>query len=422
MTHPEDHARRRLPRQSEIRHGERGTILIITAIVIFLIMTLAVDAKFIAQIEWEAASNADVDFILETALRGGYQIAEAYLRQDLEDGPDSDHFYEEWASPEGIEKTFDPSQYGERGYSQQGASAHGDSESSAPKIKIFIEDEDRKFPLPLLLKGADALKDRRKEGFAILIHHYRANTGLQVDIGTAGQWAEAIIDFISREEMDTSFGPTPRPATKTGTLLTPADLALIPQIPEEYVFDAVDEDGRIAKGLMHFVTVWSDLQINVNTAPEAVLRGIMNPKEEAVGHDIWAQREEKGEGQREYEREMLERYGENWRRSQDRLNRESTEEEEEESAGYWEDIEDIKDDVDSFTESVLNDVRLYLGVKSRTFSIWVEAEMNGIKRHRRWVVRREGARLVPIISELVAYPYFREQTQSELNEYEDEQW
>jgi len=339
-------------------------------------------------------SGADVDFMLEAALRDGYQVAEAYLRQDLEDGPETDHFYEEWANPEGIEKTFDPSQYGESGYSAQGPDEGGDDGSSVPKIKIFIEDEDRKYPLPLLLKGADAMKDRRKEGFANLIHYYRANTGRQVELSVANQMAEAIIAFISREELDTGFEPTARSATGSGTLLTPADLALIPTIDESMIYDAIDEDGRIAKGLMHFVTVWTDLQINVNTAPEAVLRGIIRPKEENIGHDIWAEREAKGEGQ----------------------------EEESESAGYWEALDDIKDDVDSFQESQLNDVRLYMNVKSRTFSIWVEAEMNGIKRHRRWVVRREGARILPIISELVAYPYFRDQTEAERAEAEESDW
>ena len=411
-----------LPRRGDVRSSERGTILIITTIILILIITLAVDAKFIAQIEWEATTNADVDFMLEVALRGGYQVAEAYLRQDLEDGPETDHFYEEWANPEGIEKTFDPSQHGGSDYSAQGSDKGGDDESSAPKIKIFIEDEDRKYPLPLLLKGADAMKDRRKEGFANLIHYYRANTGRQVELSVANQMAEAIIAFISREELDTGFEPTARSATGSGTLLTPADLALIPTIDESMIYDAIDEDGRIAKGLMHFVTVWTDLQINVNTAPEAVLRGIIRPKEENIGHDIWAEREAKGEGQREYENEMLERYGENWRRSSDREERETTEEEESESAGYWEALDDIKDDVDSFQESQLNDVRLYMNVKSRTFSIWVEAEMNGIKRHRRWVVRREGARILPIISELVAYPYFRDQTEAERAEAEESDW
>ena len=62
-----------LPRRGDVRSSERGTILIITTIILILIITLAVDAKFIAQIEWEATTNADVDFMLEVALRGAEQ-------------------------------------------------------------------------------------------------------------------------------------------------------------------------------------------------------------------------------------------------------------------------------------------------------------------------------------------------------------
>lgn len=405
------------------RRSESGTILVITMILVFLVSIIAIDARYIARIEWEAATNADVDFLLEVAVRGGYQLAEAYIRQDLEDSPDVDHLFEEWASDQGIQKDFDPTGYGERAYHEQGTQAQGgEGEDASPKVRIFIEDEDRKYPLPLLLKNSDAMKDRRKEGLSILLQSFRSATAFALDAGEASDYATQIVKFISREEGDNSFGPTPRAHTKSGTLITPADLALIPGIPEHIIYDQVDEDGRIAKGLMHFVTVWSDLAINVNTAPEAVLRGIMRPDDASVGTDIFIARDERGEKQREYEANMREQFGENWRRDPDRAARATTEEEEEESAGYWDELDAIKEDVDTFTDKVMSEVRQHMTTKSRTFSIWVEAEMKGIKRRRRWVVRREGARLVPIISELVAYPFFRALTEDEYNQVYGEDW
>lgn len=405
------------------RQRERGTILVITMILIFLVSIIAIDARYMARIEWEAATNADVDFLLEVAVRGGYQLAEAYLRQDLEDGADVDHAFEEWASDQGIEKEFDPTAYGERAYNEQGTQAHGgEARSTVPRVRIFIEDEDRKYPLPLLLKGSDALKERRKGGLTTLLKTFRKGTSLEVDEGEARHIAELIIKFISREEGDNSFGPTPRAHTKSGTILTPADLALIPDVDEQIIYDQVDRDGNIAKGLMHFVTVWSDLAVNVNTAPEAVLCAMMREEDASVGTDIFFARDEKSVEQREYQLQMQEQFGANWRRDPDRTARESSEEKEDESAGYWEEVDAIKEDVATFTDAILNDLRLYLTTKSKTFCIWVEAEMKGIKRRRRWVVRREGARLVPIISEIVSYPFFRNLTEDEYNQIYGREW
>jgi len=422
---------RRVPLSSETRNipmthprqGERGTILVITMILIFLVSIIAIDARYMARIEWEAATNADIDFLLEVAVRGGYQMAEAYLRQDLEDGAEVDHLFEEWGSEQGIQKEFDPSAYGERAYYEQGTQAQGaEGRDAFPHIRIFIEDEDRKYPLPLLLKGSDALKERRKGGLTTLLKTFRERTALELDESEARRIADAIVKFISREEGDMSFGPTPRANTKSGTILTPADLALIPEIDERIIYDQVDEEGNIAKGLMHFVTVWSDLAVNVNTAPEAVLCAMMREEEMSVGRNIFIKRDEKGVEQRDYQLQMQDQFGENWRRDPDRAARESTEEDEDESAGYWEDLEAIKEDVNTFTESILNDLRLYLKTTSKTFCIWVEAEMNGIKRRRRWVVRREGARIVPIISEVVSYPFFRALTEDEYNQLYGKEW
>lgn len=405
------------------REGERGTILVVTVLLVTLTIVIVADARHVARIEWEAASNADTEFQLEKALQGGYQIAEAYLRQDLQDSPDTDHKYEEWGNAEGIQKDMDPSQFGIDEYSQPTESASGEERTNFPKIRIFIEDEERKWPLPLLRMGSESLKERRKEALAKLIEYYRANTQLQVDAGAATQYADMIVNFVSREESDSSFEPTPRPSTKSGMLMSSTDLALIKGIPEHLIYDTVDEDGNIAKGLMHFVTVWTDLVINVNTADQAVLRAVMRPEDETVGADIWAKREEKGEEFLEYDREQRDRFGDDYRRNPDRQERSTTESEEEESTGYWSDIESIKDDVDTFTDRILNDVRLYLGVKSNVFSIWVEAELKGIKRRRRWVVRREGARFVPIISEHVQYPFFRYLTEDEQQgSYERQDW
>jgi len=410
------------PETRPVREDERGTVLVLVVILTTLILVIVADARHVARIEWEAASNADIDFQLQQAVEGGYQIAEAYLRQDLQDSPEIDHSYEEWAAVEGITKDFDPSQYGGSSFYDAPQNASNQNASASfPQVRIFIEDEERKYPLPLLRMGSDTLKDRRKESLAILIQWFRANTQLSVDPSAAAQYADMIVNFISRIENDTSFGPTPRPGTKQGMILAPKDLALIPGIPEDLIFDAVDDDGAIAKGLMHYLTIWSDLAVNINTAEESVLRAVMRPQDQQVGYDIWAEREKKGEKYREYESDMVDRFGADWRRSQERLERgtENETEEEDDSAGYWTEVDELKDDVDTVTERVLQEIRLYTGVTSKVFSIWVEASMRGIKLRRRWVVRREGARLVLVMTEQVSYPFFRYLTEDEMQDSYD---
>ena len=408
------------------RTDEQGMILVMAVILVTLAIVIVSDIRTVTRVEWEAASNADIDFILDQALSAGYQVAEAHLRQDYEDSPDVDHLLEEWATSDGIDVTLDPSEYGELGYQQDSGNSNRFSddptESAFPKVRIFIEDEDRKYPLPLLLIGADTLQDRRKRSFANLIHDYRRGTPYEVGLGVASGYADAIVDFIKRKENE-SIGPIPRPATKSGTLISPTDLALIPGIPDVVMFDQVDtQEDTIFPGLIRYITCWSDLAVNINTAPIPVLRALPRPEYESVGFDIATKR---GENQEEFMREeqdRISRYGEDPRRpgfalppeGDDPMSSDPGTENEDGQVGFWDDVNAMKDDIPTVTDNVLNDFVQNATVTSRTFSIYIEASMRGQRRIRQTIVRREGARFVPILSHLVSWPRFRHPTEDEL--------
>ena len=72
--------------------------------------------------------------------------------------------------------------------------------------------------------------------------------------------------------------------------------------------------------------------------------------------------------------------------------------------------------LNALTPRVFNEIRSMLTVNSTTFSVYVEAEIRGAKAVRRWVVRREGARLVPILTERITYPYYRQMLDEDYND------
>jgi len=391
------------------RRNEEGTILLLVVMVIALVFIIVADATLIARVELEATENADELLISEMALKGGYQIAEAWLREDLTSG-DVDTLQDVWANPEGIEQIFNPMEVGAEGpFIQEGGGEEaGFDTEELPQVKIFIEDEDRKWPLNILLKGVEAQQQRRLQGLINVIDGFREETIYDVDSSQAAEYAQLIHEFLKRPEdaQEGRFGPTPRPLTKTGSLLRVTDLALIPGIPPELIFDQVDDQNqRVAKGLMHFVTIWSDLAVNVNTAPKAVLRGLFSRSEASVGDDIFVYRE------RAYEEAAREE-------DIERTTGEAGEEEEEEGGGggVFQEVDDVQREVRTVTTKLFNESRTMMTVKSSTFSVWIEMRMgpHGPRHLRRYVVRRDGPQIRIILAENVAYPWFREPTEAEI--------
>lgn len=390
------------------RRDESGVILVLTLVVVALLVVLAHDTANVARMEIEATMNNDSELKVSYALKGGYQLATAHLRQDLVEN-EIDSLQDTWAVPEGLTYEFNPLEAGAPSLPGVGRRR----EERHPSVRVFIHDESGKWPLNVLLINTEAYQRKQLEGLATVIDSFRENTNLDVSTGQADQYAELIYRFIKRKEDEGGFGPTPRPQTKTGSLLRVTDLALIPGIPPALIYDQVDQqtvsEHQIAPGLMHFVTLWSDLQINLNTASLPVLRGIFTGKNAHVGDDIFKKR---GESYEELARE----------RSRLEATRQpaagSGEEEEELAAGPFEDIEDAKEAVNTLTNDIYNSNRTMMCVSSNAFSIWVEARLGnkGPRRIRRWVVRRDGPRIIPVLAEEVNYPWLRRPTEEEREE------
>ncbi len=397
--------------------SERGAALILVIIVASLLIILAAEATSVATTEWEASQNADLELRLDYALKAGLEIAKAHILDDAENSPETDTLLEPWCSTEGITKDLDPNTLA------PGLVPNPEDSGDSIKLRIFIEDEERKWPLGLLTLGNDAQKERRKEGLYNVLDTFRKETRADLLPDQAQLFADAISAFINRKEGDTGFGPTPRPLSKSGLPLDIVDLSLIPGLPQDLLFDQIDpEDGTIIPGLMHSLTLWSDLRINVNTSSEAVLRGLFrrNDSDAIVGSNIYFHRTDKSK-EFEEKRDLEDRLrGEN-RESRERQPAEprpgsSEDPEEELGSGAFESVDDVKRDVNTVTDRLFTEIRNNLTVTSKVFTIYVEAKAGSIKKVRRYVVRREDARFVLILSQLVRFPRFRPVSETEAAE------
>lgn len=411
--------------------------MVLALIIVTLVIVLVADATQVARMEREASRNAATDLRIEAAMAGALEIAKAYLTDDLINSGETDSLIEEWAIEEGLEREFDPESTAGMA---MGAGPSSDVTDEFPRARIFIEDEERKWPLAWLKMGSEAMRERRRDGLATVLDDYRANTPLDIDSALAQNYAARIAEFINRKEGDSGFGPTPRPLTKSGLPLHVMDLGLIPGIPHDLIYRKVDpEAGTVIPGLMDVVTLWTDGKINVNTAPLAVLRGVFRRREDdmSVGNDIVKRRDGM---QEEYElRENTRELSPEERR---RRKREERAEEErnagtqgegearggrsggaasggregatgEEGSGAFSSMDQLKKEVNTLTDRLYTEVSSTISLQSKVFSVWVEIEVGGLRKVRRTILRREGPRFVMILSENADYPTWRQLSDDE---------
>jgi type II secretory pathway component PulK len=370
--------------------GERGSMLIIALIAVFLMCVLVSDVANVSMVEYEASVNGGKITRLEYALDAGLERAKAILIQDGID-TDIDSLAEAWAEP--IEETIG----GESAETvKERASEEGPGQI---QLTIEIEDEAGKWPLPLVVVGtSDAQIKKRREFLATVIDSFREDFGNRdIDPGTAERYSELISSFMARREGES--GLVPRPSTKSELhLLNVADLTLIKEIDDHIFFDEADENGNVIPGLLRFLTISSDVKVNVNTAPLPVLKGLFRREDRGRADDIYHYRTAQAEEKEKEEQSIAGRL--------DREKGKTSEEEEQDRMGgaIFEKIQDVQK-VEGFTPRVFNEASQMMEVKSRTFSVWITAELGNLVRMRHWVVRREGARIVMLLSEAIDPDY-----------------
>jgi type II secretory pathway component PulK len=393
-------------RQYDRRRRERGSILLLAFLILALMMVFVADATQVSLTEYEAGLNTANLLKIDAALQYGYELGKAHLRQDLVDS-EIDTLAEEWNNP--IEVTLnDPTKRPEEGRREMATQAfapQGENASEAVKVTIEIEDEERKWPLGLLVVGAEAQQRRRRDGLAGVIDAYREQTAKDVDLGTAERMAELIAAFMARKENESS-GPVPRPRTKSDLhLLNVADLALIPEFNDAAMFDEVDEQGNVAPGLVRFLTLHSDLTVNVNTAPLATLRGLFRADDRIIADNIIDYRQKQDQELAREEGSLGSRLGRETRGDDDERrpsgDGERTDEDAEQGGGaVFEKPDDVKK-VTGFSSQAQRETQSTVAVDSHVFSIWVTATLGRASRTRHWIVRRDAGDLTLVLSERI---------------------
>jgi hypothetical protein len=360
-------------------------MLILALIIVFLMTVLASDITEVSMVEYEASVNVGKITRLEYALDAALEVAKAHLIQDAID-TDIDSLQDSWAQP--IKLTLG------------GASAESieeralDQPPPGVEVTLEIEDEERKWPLPMTFLGNDAQIRRKREFLSAVIDSCRENYGVyDIDRGTSDRYAEAIVGFLQRKEND--GGPVPRPNTKSDLhILNVADLSLIKEINDKDLFDEVDEKGEVVPGLLRFLTIWTDMKVNINTAPLPVLRGLFRPEDRTSAETLYnhrtAQTEENEKKKKSTEARLEEASkGKDGKDEEDRV-----------GGAIFEKVQDIQK-IEGIQTRTFADSSPMMTVASRTFSVWATAELGPISRTRHWVLRRESGRIVMFLSEAV---------------------
>jgi type II secretory pathway component PulK len=390
-----------------LRRSERGSILLLSFLLLALMMVFVADATQVAAIEYEASLHGANDLKLEAALRYGYETARAHLQQDQSD-TEIDSLAEEWNTPLELQVADPAAEKGGRAEVETDPYAQfagGSGATEGVKVTIEIEDEERKWPLGLLVVNNEAQQRRRREGLVAVIRSCRQQTVGEIDGGTAERMADLIMAFMQRKEGESS-GPVPRAPTKSPLrIFSVTELALIPELDDSLMFDQVDEEGRVIPGLSRFLSVHSDLQININTAPLAVLRGLFRADDAIIADNIYDYRVRQDEELAKKGDSLSERAAEQEREAARESGAPSAggaEGEEPTADGaIFQKVEDVRTKVTGFSDRAFRETSTVMTVNSNTFSIYVTAAIGDIARTRRYVVRRGAAGMILVLSEKI---------------------
>lgn len=389
------------PRLRAAREG--GSALVLALIAAFLLLIVSFEVAHTTRIETFITANIEDDTKLEVGCRSGLEKALAILREDRQQ-TEIDSQQEAWWTLTSETLTEEDVASDEFLYDDPYRSLSADSETErATNLLIEIFDESAKWNLYLLNVEDDLKKRERIDSLANVIDRFREETDGDVTFGDAREMAAEIAAYVGRSEdrpyRDTLLPPVKKP----GTLLDLSELLYVEGVTPDVLWDRLSDDGeRVIPGLYRFVTIWSDLQININTAEHAALAGVFDPKDVHLAERILEHRDEVSE---ERERES----------SFQRSRREREESERSGDTGVdptggapFTQISDLNEKVDGMTQEVYNKISSYVTVQSSVFSVFVTAERgeHGLfRRTKCWVVRRSEMGFQILQEKLVDFPY-----------------
>lgn len=379
--------------------GQRGVALMMALIAVFLLIIVTFEVEQTVRTEEFITTNCEIDTKMELGCTAGLEVALAKLREDRQQ-TEIDSLFDSWG-PLIVHQDLREEDVANEEFlylNEDRPNFSKGDEQSVLYVKIF--DEAAKFNIYLLLAQDPEQQRRRKEMFSNLIDRFRADTRYDMDYGQGQELADRIITLLKRTtDQPVDNMPVP-PVKAAGTLTDTSELRYTRIIPPEIFYDLPDPENydRIIPGLYRYLTVWSDMQININTADAAGMAGIFANEDVALVDRIM-----------EYRAQVDDDYKDEKSRkdSLDPKGSSKSEKEPPNPAGGapFEQTNDLKEKVDGISNDVYNRISQFTTVQSNVFSVYVTAKRGIYQRTKMWVVRRteQGPRI--LFERLVNYPY-----------------
>lgn len=370
--------------------SQDGSALVLALICALLLTLVSFEVAHTTRIEAFINNNIEVDAKLDVACRAGLEKGLALLREDrqqTEVDSQNDAWFNLTVDSELIEADVASDEFllDDEAW---------DEEESDTELLIEIFDESAKFNLYLLLVDDAGESRKRRERLANVIDKFREDTEYDVSFPEGMEIADQINELLRRTQ-DNPYNNLPKPLTKSErTLSMLQEVLYVDGIDKNMLFDLTEDEGeRLVPGLYRYITIWSDMQTNINTADEAALAGLFEPNETFLTERILNYREQAAE---ERERENF-----------SDLNTTADEEAEEDPTGGapFSQISELREKVDGMTQETYNAIRNYITVQSEVFSIYVTARRGLIRRTKMFVVRRSESGFRILYEKLVDFPY-----------------
>ncbi len=221
-----------LPRRFRRR---RGVALILTLLVLSVLVVVVAQLSFSTKLDVKIAQNYRGDVQNTYAVRAGINYAKLFLKADMENAGDVDSLHETWA------RTFEPVIIGD------------------VELMLWIEDEDRKLNVNLLVDQNGAVIARNKEIYERLLKILRVSDNTL---------AARLVDYLDRNT-DGLFEKD----AKNAALYSTRELRRIEGYTDAILFGG-DPSSQDALPLLPHITAWGPPQINVNTASAEALQSI----------------------------------------------------------------------------------------------------------------------------------------------------
>ncbi len=231
--------------------NDRGVALVLVILMISIIIAVTLQLNISSRSEIYEAANLGDGIRAACAAKSGFYMGEALLIEDIRD---LDSLNEDWANLESV-------------------SAGSGTLFDGEYFRLNIEDESGKIPINSLIKENQQYNDGIKE----LLKRFLALPEFDLDEQQVRDIVDAVKDWIDEDSEVTGFGAENMYyrgledpyACKNGHLDCIEELLMIKEITKNLYYGTDDTPG-IAK----YLTLHGKGEININTAPNLILKAL----------------------------------------------------------------------------------------------------------------------------------------------------